>query len=142
MKKLILIASIAFLVLPAIAQDANCLPESVYSDSAFNTETARVIRNKFSMSNSPIYKGTYLRQVAISTFQENTKDGKVVSRDISFTVAKKNEKGKCVLMKVKIRQDALLDNKGWGKPYVEGAMPQSGTVDCDCVMKAKDWYRA
>lgn len=122
-----------------LAQD-KCMEESVYTDSVFNVEVARTIYKKFATSNSPLYKGKYLRHVAASQFEENKKDGKVVSRDMLFTVVRQNEKGKCVVMKMKIRQDAVSEGN-WGKPYVEMATPQSGAPDCACVLKMKDWYK-
>ena len=140
MKKFILSLCMAIPALVGFAQEQNCMPESVYADSAFNVEVARVIYKKFATSNSPLFKGKYLRQVATSNFEEKQKDGKVIYRDIDFLVAKQNDKGECKLMKFTIRQEFSADGK-WGKPIIQSFAPSAGSPDCNCVLAKKDWYK-
>ena len=115
-----------------------CLEDSMLTDSLMNVEAAKVILKKFSTSNSPVYNGKYLRHTAKTNFEENKKDGKVVNRDMVFTVVKLNDKGACKYVQVKLRQDAK-DDGSFGVFYVESAVPAPGSADCDCVKSKVDW---
>ena len=138
MKKFLFTLCMVVLAFAVKAQD--CMPETVYADSIFNTQVAKIIKTKFSTSNSPVFAGKYLRHVAKTQFEEKKKGGKVVARQMLFLVAKRNEKGECKFINVMIQQDMQADGT-WGKPYVDAGTPAAGSPDCACIEKMKDWYR-
>jgi hypothetical protein len=115
----------------------DCLEESKLTDSLLNVEAAKAIQKKFSTSNSPVYNGKYLRHTARGDWDETKKDGKVIARDMSFTVVKETEKG-CKTVNMKLKQDAKSDGT-FGAFYVDSAVPGTGSPDCACVKAKKDW---